>query len=68
MANLRINTPEIGNQLMLECLPPRSFPNPRVYWTLQTSESPSVKIDYTDRVSQDPIGIADMTSNFQMHF
>lgn len=50
------NRPRIGSSLTLRCTPPTSFPHPKIFWALKTSDKRLTPIDYTDRVTQDPIG------------
>lgn len=46
----------VGESLKLSCLPPRSYPNPLVYWVIQSKTEPFRPIDLTSRISIDPIG------------
>ena len=50
------NNPRIGSSLTLTCTPPTSFPHAEIYWAVITADNRFSPIDYTDRVTQDPIG------------
>ena len=50
------NRPHIGNSLTLKCTPPYSFPHPNIFWAIVTSANRLEPVDYTNRVTIDPIG------------
>jgi len=54
--NPKVNYPTLGSSLTLRCIPPRSFPKANVFWVLITNDNRFMPIDYSDRVTQDPIG------------
>jgi len=51
------NRPQIGNSLTLRCTPPTSFPHAKIFWALITRDNRLSPIDYTDRITLDPIGM-----------
>ena len=50
------NTPEIGSSLTLRCTPPTCFPHPKIFWAVITSDNRFSPVDYSERVTIDPIG------------
>ena len=51
-----INRPQVGSSLTLTCTPPTSFPHAIIYWAFLTSDNRIIPVNYTDRVTIDPVG------------
>ena len=55
--SVKINRPQIGSSLTLRCTPPTSFPHAEIFWAMSIYGMRFQPVDYTDRVTIDPIGI-----------
>ena len=54
--DIRKNIVNIGDNLQLKCVPPRSIPQASVFWAIIDEGARWTPIVMSDRVTQDPIG------------
>jgi hypothetical protein len=60
----RTYSPRLGASLTLPCTPPRSYPQPDIFWAMTGFGGDFIPVDPTDRITIDPEGKGQTLTQF----